>query len=325
MALSVWNDNKVLKKWVKKNQEKFFDGNFNFNMMDLYSDPFLETLSNHLNVEKKYIYPGAGSSQFIPAIIGLRCWKKIYLSIPEFGLYTRSVRAFNINYEEIFSITCNDFIEQLIKKKTDKNDLLVISSPRWFSGERFNNTQISKLLNVFKGSILIDEAYISFSKNPDGLLNLALNNDRLMVIRSFSKKYFLSGLRVGYMITIKDIPYFRDTIIPPHSVSTHSSRLCAELLNDEKMLKVFDNANNCIKSSRDYLYEYLKNNDNIVVFKSEANFITFMVKNKKYYDHCKNILNISGIQFFEYNQYYYIKIWIADKHFSDEIIKRLNV
>ena len=325
MALSVWNNNKILKKWINKNQKDFFDNNFNFNMMDLYSDPLLEIISTKLKVDKKYIYLGAGSSQFIPAIIGLKCWNKIYLATPEFGLYTRSVRKLNTNYEEIFSKTCDKFIKIFLKKETNKNDLLVLSSPRWFSGEKFTDSQIKLLINNFKGSILIDEAYISFSENSNGLIELALKNDRLMILRSFSKKYFLSGFRVGYLVTKKEINGFRDTIVPPHSITTYSSRLCIKLLNDKKLLKVFDNTIEYIKSNRDNLDSYLKSNDNFYVFKSEANFITLIVKTKKYYEYCKKKLsNLSGIQFFQDEKFLYIKIWIANINFSNEIIRRLN-
>ena len=325
MALSVWNDNKILKKWIKKNQKQFFDGNLNFNMMDLYSDPLLKAISERLKINKKYIYLGAGSSQFIPSIIGLNCWNKIYLSTPEFGLYTRAIRALKTDYEEIFSKTCSDFIEIILHKKTSDKDLLIISSPRWFSGEKFSEEQIKKLISNFKGNILIDEAYVSFSDNPNGMIDVVLKNDRLMVLRSFSEKYFLSGLRIGYLITKKSIDGLRDTIIPPHSISTYSARLCVNLLGDDKILKAFENANECIKTNRDCLYDYLKSNTNIEIFKSEANFITFIVNNKKYYDFCKDLLSgLSGIQFFQNDNLSSIKIWIANKDLLNEVIRRFN-
>ena len=74
VSASIWNDNKVLKKWIKKYQSEFVDGNFNYNLTDLLSDPLLEEISKNINVPKEYIYLGAGSSQLITVIINNIFW-----------------------------------------------------------------------------------------------------------------------------------------------------------------------------------------------------------------------------------------------------------
>ena len=267
-SASIWKDNKVLKKWLKKYQMDFVDGNFNYDMNNQLSDPLLTTIAEKLNINKEYIYLGAGSSQLITVILNLKIWNKIFISLPEFGLYTRNIGLNNVNSEMISCLTANDFINQLRKIKSTKDDLLCISSPRWFSGERFTDKQIEDILLIFNGSLLIDEAYIAFSNKKSGLVDLALKNDRILIIRSMSKTYFASGFRIGYLITKKEISGLRNTFIAPHSISTYSARFMIKLLNDKKMLNIFNNTIEYIKSNRDLIYERLKHNKKFMTIKS---------------------------------------------------------
>ena len=87
---SVWQNNKMLRKWEEKKFKKNANGDFNYNLAYPLEDPLIKAISKYLNIKKKYIYVGAGSSQFISAVVGLKCWNKIFLSDIEFSLYKRS-------------------------------------------------------------------------------------------------------------------------------------------------------------------------------------------------------------------------------------------
>ncbi len=324
-SASIWKDNKVLKKWLKKYQMDFVDGNFNYDMNNQLSDPLLTTIAEKLNINKEYIYLGAGSSQLITVILNLKIWNKIFISLPEFGLYTRNIGLNNVNSEMISCLTANDFINQLRKIKSTKDDLLCISSPRWFSGERFTDKQIEDILLIFNGSLLIDEAYIAFSNKKSGLVDLALKNDRILIIRSMSKTYFASGFRIGYLITKKEISGLRNTFIAPHSISTYSARFMIKLLNDKKMLNIFNNTIEYIKSNRDLIYKTLKHNKKFMIIKSESNFISLIFKKEKDFNKCYDLLsNLPGIQKFKMNDIMFIKVWISDEKFSKIVIERIS-
>lgn len=324
-STSIWNDNKVLKRWIKKYQSEFADGNFNYNLTDLVSDPLLKEISEKINIPKEYIYVGAGSSQLITVIVNLRIWNRVVIPLPEFGLYTRGIELNNLNSEMIKCLTTDEFISKLSKVKSCKNDLLCISSPRWFSGERFTDEQIQTILKKFKGSILIDEAYISFSEQKSGLIDLALKNDRVMVLRSFSKTYFASGFRLGYLVTKKEINGLRNTFIAPHSVSTYSARFAIKLLNDQKLLNIFSNSIEYMKKNRNMIYESLQGNNKLNIIKSEGNFISLVFEDGDYFDKCyESLKNLPGIQKFNLNDIMFIKIWISNEKFSRIIIDRIN-
>ena len=202
---SIWQNNKILRKWERKNFKYIANGNFNYNLAYPLDDPLVNALSEYLKVDKDYIYVGTGISQFINAIVGLNIFNKVYLPSIEFNLYKRTAA---INDKEIIfidGIHVDDIINNLKKLKSSSKDLLCLSSPRWFSGEVFDIKQIVEITKLFKGTIVIDEAYIDYSDNARGVLDLVLDNNRLILFRSFSKKFLASGFRTGYMITKKKI------------------------------------------------------------------------------------------------------------------------
>lgn len=326
MALSsIWRENKILKRWIKKNYKDLIDGNYNYDMTNLLSDPLLEEIGKKLNVDKQYIYLGAGSSQLITSILNLTIWNRIIITNTEFGLYTRIVENSKDNKIVIPCVSFDDFIRELEQIKSDKQDLLCFSSPRWLSGEIMTETQFQKILKVYKGCILIDEAYISFSSNPQGFLKNTLKNDRIILLRSLSDKYFIPGLRVGYMITKMKINGLRDTYIAPHSISTFSARFMIKLLQDEKLVQLFEESIDYIKEIREVLLKEIKKDEDYRIVHSEANFITLLFKSEKKGNQYFEILkDLPGIQFYNKNKITFIKIWISNKIVTTEIIKRIN-
>lgn len=323
--ISAWKNNKILKKWIKKNSYNFFNCNFNYDLSDLYSDPLLKGISEYLNVDKENIYVGAGSSQIINAILNLKCWDHIILSFPEFKLYYKTAVLSKQKIKLIESITCDEFVKKISKEKYSKKDLLCISSPRWFSGERFNENQINEIIDVFPGTIMIDEAYIDFSINPNGLIDLCLKNNRIMLLRTFSKKYYLSGLRIGYLLTKKRMDDLRNIAIPPHSISSFSSNFVISLLNDKKILQLFDNTLEVIINNREYLIEKLNKYDKFRIIKSESNFVTLLFENKSDFHKVANIIKkFPGVQIFDDNELLYIKIWISNFHLIKKICKLIE-
>lgn len=148
--------------------KKLSNGNFNYNLAYPLEDPLLISIANNFNIKREYVYVGVGSSQFISAVVSLKCWNTIFLSDIEFALYKRSALLADKKVKFLKGITTNDFMSSLKKLKSKDNDLLCISSPRWFSGELFTKSQIKEILKIFNGTIIIDEAYIDYSDDEKG-------------------------------------------------------------------------------------------------------------------------------------------------------------
>lgn len=321
---SVWQNNKLLRKWEQKKFKHLANGDFNYNLAYPLEDPLVIALSEYLNVKKDYIYVGAGSSQFIGAITGLKCWDRVFLSEIEFALYKRTANLAEKKIVNIKGITTIDFINNLKKLKSKDKDLLCISSPRWLSGELFSKKQIKEILDIFHGTLIIDEAYIDYSNDEKGMLDICLKNDRVMIFRSFSKKFLASGYRTGYMITKKEIDGMRNTIIPPHSVSSYSERFFCQLLSDKKILNAFIDTREYIKQNRDLIYQELKDEASITILNSSANFISIIFDNKEIMEKVhESLKDLAGIQKFD-EVVPFIKIWVNNEIFSKVVINRIK-
>ena len=102
-------------------------------------------------------------------------------------------------------------ISEIVRKyETEKNDILCVSSPNWYSGERITYKEVVDLLERFHGVIVLDEAYVDYADSAELMLPLVEKNERLILLRSYSKGWFVSGLRVGFMISKKYGTVFRD-------------------------------------------------------------------------------------------------------------------
>lgn len=321
---SVWQNNKLLRKWEKKHFKENANGDFNYNLAHPLEDPLVNEISKYLNIKKEYIYVGSGISQFINTIVGLKMWKKVIIPDIEFALYKRTAVLHEKKLILVNGIHIEDFIDNLSKIKTNSEDLLCISSPRWFDGEMFTKKQIKDILNIYNGTLIIDEAYVDYSDDETGMMDICLKSDRVMLFRSFSKKFLASGYRTGYMVTKKKIEGLRNTIIPPHSVTSYSENFFVSLLKDKKIMSAFVETRNYIKSNRDLIYNSLKNNKNLEIIKSDANFISLIFKDEQLMNQVYDSLKgLAGIQ--KFNEVVpFIKIWVNNEMFSQEVIKRIK-
>ncbi|MDD3453647.1 MAG: aminotransferase class I/II-fold pyridoxal phosphate-dependent enzyme [Bacilli bacterium] len=321
---SVWQNNKQLRKWEGKHFKENSNGDFNYNLAYPLEDPLVNAISKYINIDKEYIYVGAGISQFINTIVGLNIWERIILPDIEFALYKRTSELHEKEMLFVKGIHLNDFIKNFQKIKTNKNDLLCISSPRWFNGEQLSKNQILEILDFFKGTLILDEAYVDYSNHENEMLDLCIDNDRVIIFRSFSKKFLASGHRTGYMVTKKQIKNMRNTIIPPHSVTSYSENFFVSLLNDKKILSAFDETRSYIKCNRDLLYNSLQEINELEVIKSDANFISLIFENEELCNKIyESLSGLAGIQKFN-DIVPFIKIWINNERFSKEVIRRIK-
>jgi len=95
--------------------------------------------------------------------------------------------------------------------------IFFITSPNAPTGVGFSREQIARLLERFKGILVVDEAYAEFAReNAVGLLTDFPN---LVITRSFSKSHSLAGLRVGYALASPEVIELLDRVRDSYNVS----------------------------------------------------------------------------------------------------------
>ena len=88
---------------------------------------------------------------------------------------------------------------------------------------------IEMILNNFNGLVVIDEAYINFSRHKSFIQELT-DYPNLVVLQTFSKAWGLAGLRLGLAFASADIIAVMNKVKPPYNISQATQELALQAL-----------------------------------------------------------------------------------------------
>jgi histidinol-phosphate aminotransferase len=166
-------------------------------------------------------------------------------------------------------LNIDDFI-----KKSKAADMIYLDSPNNPTGFQFTRNDLKKLIQSFKGPIIIDEAYVEFADSS--VVSFVKQFDNLIVVRTLSKAFGLAGLRLGYFAANKKIvDVFSKIIQYPYPLNTLAIQ-CG-ILALEKSKKV-SSMFSLIKNERRKIIQSLRKTGTFDVFDSNANFVLFDAK-----------------------------------------------
>ena len=112
----------------------------------------------------------------------------------------------------------------LLAAITDKTAAIMLCSPNNPTGVALTHSDVADFLNRVPVTIpvILDEAYIDFVDMDDAVDSRALLDEHpnLVVLRTFSKAYGLSGLRCGYALCSPEFAQPLTSIMTPFGVNT---------------------------------------------------------------------------------------------------------
>lgn len=102
---------------------------------------------------------------------------------------------------------------------TERTRCVLICTPNNPTGDSISHSELVGFLDSVPSDVLVvvDQAYVEFETDPDGVDGLALLAERgnVALLRTFSKAYGLAGLRVGYALAQPAVATaLRKTAIP---------------------------------------------------------------------------------------------------------------
>src|ERR1700761_3751934 len=231
-------------------------------------------LSEIKGVPARNIFLGNGSDEAIDILFRSFCnpgVDNVILVPPTYGMYEVSANINDVQTKKA-SLT-EDFQLNLegIAEAIDKNTKLIfICSPNNPTGNSINRDDVETLLANFNGVVVVDEAYINFSRQKTFIQELT-EYANLVVLQTLSKAWGLAGLRVGMAFASEEIIEVMNKVKPPYNVNEASQQLAL------KALQNIDQVNSWIKETlaqRDKLVLELKNRDFVLdIYPSDANFI----------------------------------------------------
>ena len=163
-------------------------------------------------------------------------------------------------------------VDAVLEKADKSTRLLFVCSPNNPTGNHFREADIKRLLQEFKGVVVVDEAYVDFAQGS--VINWVRDYDNLAVLRSFSKAFGLAGLRLGYLVSNKSIIEYVQRVVGPFNVNSVTQQTIALAL--EKW-SYFEQQIKLVVNEREWLIKKLRQIDGVTPYPSDANFILFKV------------------------------------------------
>ena len=119
-------------------------------------------------------------------------------------------------------------IEQLVNNNTK---IIWICSPNNPTGNAIDRIDIETILNHFNGLVVIDEAYINFSKQASFASSL-IDYPNLVVLQTLSKAWGLAGLRLGMAFASKEIVAYMNKVKAPYNINIATQELVLQALEE---------------------------------------------------------------------------------------------
>jgi histidinol-phosphate aminotransferase len=243
-----------------------------------YPDPhqvaIKAALSKIKSVPAEQIFIGNGSDECIDLLFRSFCEPgkdNVIICPPTYGMYEVSA---NINDVKIKKAPLlSDFQLDLIHLENliDANTKIIwICSPNNPTGNSIERSSIEMVLNNFNGLVVIDEAYINFSKQKSFIQELQ-DYPNLVVLQTLSKAWGLAGLRLGMAFASEAIINILDTVKPPYNINTATQELVLKALEEvgqvNDMIKI-------IVDMREALANVFRQMPTVEkVYPSDANFL----------------------------------------------------
>ncbi len=220
-----------------------------------YPDPDAERLrleiTKHYDVNPQTIICGNGSTELIYLVVRALRPGKILIPAPTFSEYSRAVLVyinssvpgsshcrpsilnFQLTVENNFEIDADRFITAM-----EHCDMAFLCNPNNPTGGMLKKDEIMKIADAareLKCLLVVDEAFIDF-RPMDSLVDEVGRNPYLIVLRSLTKFYALSGLRIGFAVAPLKLAGIMKDRKEPWTVNTLAQAAGVAALNDESYM-----------------------------------------------------------------------------------------
>lgn len=154
-----------------------------------------------LGVSEQRVLAGNGTTQFIYTACAVLKSRRVLIVGPTYADYADGARLHGITPEFFLTSPNLDFavdVERLSARLTGI-DTVFLCNPNNPTGRLIPHAQLMELCTQHREvRFIIDESYLSFAREDQGMYQCALDN--VIVLWSASKIFGMPGLRVGFLV-----------------------------------------------------------------------------------------------------------------------------
>ena len=251
-----------------------------------YPDPLQKKVKNKLaeikGVPATKIFLGNGSDECIDVLIRAVCEPgkdNLIICPPTYGMYEVSA---NINDVQVKKVNLTPEFQlnlEALEQAVDGNTKMIfLCSPNNPTANSLHREDIEMVLNNFPGLVVVDEAYINFSRHRSFTLELE-DYPNLVVMQTLSKAWGLAALRVGIAFASEEIITVMNKIKPPYNINQASQELALQAL--EEVGQVNDMIREIVRE-REVLRTALLQLPSVQkIYPSDANFLLVKIENAR--------------------------------------------
>jgi histidinol-phosphate aminotransferase len=202
-----------------------------------------ERLSKHLGVGPDHLIVGNGSNEIIEFLIRLlvREGDEVVMGDPSFIVYRIINQAVGGKNVIIPLKDWNFDLDAMKAAITKRTRLVFIDSPNNPVGTIVTQSDFARFMEGMPDHLLVvlDEAYREFVTDEGSVDFFSfMRGDRPVIsLRTFSKAYGLSGIRVGYGIAVPEIISMLERVRQPFNINSLAQAAATAALDDEEFLQ----------------------------------------------------------------------------------------
>lgn len=194
-------------------------------------------LSGMLGISGGQLFLGNGSDEAIDLLIRIFCVPakdRVIIMDPSYGMYRvcadiNDVAADLVELNPDFSLNP----VRILGNVRPSTRMIFLCSPNNPSANLLETQEVLKILDRFRGIVVLDEAYIDFT-GTNGMLGYLDKYPNLVILRTLSKAWSAAGIRLGMAIAGPQIIQVMDRVKYPYNLNLLTQDKALELLDHEK-------------------------------------------------------------------------------------------
>lgn len=204
-----------------------------------YPDPLQwelkQKISAYKGVAPERIFLGNGSDEAIDLIFRTFCTPGVDSVVaihPSYGMYEVCADINNVHYLKFMLKAGYQFDGTAFAESCrDIAKVAFLCSPNNPTGNLLPLAEIRKVLDSFRGIVVVDEAYIDFAPEGSSVVSLLDEYPRLIVLNTFSKAWASAGIRLGMALAHPEVIALFNKVKYPYNVNILTQRAAMERLD----------------------------------------------------------------------------------------------
>ena len=253
-------------------------------LINRYPDPHQEelrkALSRFTRIPAASILAASGSDEVFDWLFKVFCnpgKDSVAIFEPTYGMYQVTADIYGIPVVRLQLDSDFDFkAGYFLDRDTSGVKILFLCSPNNPTGKLVEQDEIVKVLENWKGIVVVDEAYIEFSGSPS-VAPLIDRYSNLIVTRTLSKAFGSAGIRLGYVVAAPEIIRIFMKVKLPYNLNSMTQKAGIEAL--ENIQEAVEEIDQIINERKRLESELSSREDVEIVTDSQANFLLLRCSN----------------------------------------------